>query len=626
MDVVATDRPPQSPNGSDLTVVVASPIDESVNQDTMLPQPGSGVAILSTELGARPKRGVSQPAPPIIVRSGYKLYNIWHSANYWRMKYPRIGFAIFPDRPWTIEDFWDDEDIRIETRDHLQAVLDYTNTDNAISAGLYAQDWSYPKYEQWAKYMEMDDLKSIADPNDPLGIVDKLFVDGELGYYPRTFLWHAAQAMRTTLVLQRAQPAMGTSSASTLAPSKDQLTETTKRSTTTTTQGGEALQAPVSSIQSELPTSKARSKTNRKIFRNRPRRLTTNVGSSLAVPYNAPVAFIPSALSVHKLQRPAVGRRVPSQTMSGPSLPNPKSRPARSNAYSHPYPPGTYSENATRNSSGAYSRMPPTHSPHYNHAATAMVPAGMPPHAAQPFGPGYPPISPSAHFAQPYHPNLAHPGLVPPQHMQPSNTFLPPGYVQQAPHGRGLRGISMGDITNTHYYTNDMPSHNMETRRTDRRASFYNSGSNALFDPYNGARPAFNDHNTGRKSSRGGFIDQGSRPRKHSGLDHRPRNASYGSEWAEPTTTSGGRYYDHRMTRNPREDDPKIISDPIRGCYQTWIGPENNNVNELFVSDLPQNVLSEEVQEMFMREVSIFPVKALVKHNAQGGHPHAFVM
>jgi hypothetical protein len=634
LDVVATNDSPQSPGGSDQTVVV-SQMDHAVNQETMLPQPGSRVAIFSTELGTRPKRGVSEPAPPVIVRSGDRDRNVWHSAHYWREKYRMIGFAIFPGLKWIIEDFWDDEDIHIETCAHLQNVLEFIKQDNAITAGLYARDWAQAKNEQWAEYMRMDNLEGIADPSDPQGIVDRLFVNGEINFWPRAFLWHTTQAMRTTLIPQLAQAAMQTAGAFITAPWNDQPIQT-ERYTAMAAQGEESVHASSLFAQSGVSTSNAARKNNRKIIRNRRRELTTSVEPSLNVSYHPPASFVPSVIPEYQLLRPAGSSRVPSQSMPGPfqeqathvrigiggsTLPTPRGRPARPNAYNNPYPPGAYSENVPR------SGMPLTHSPHFIPAAAVMAQAGIPPHAAQPYAPSYPPISPSAHFAQPYLPNFGHLGMMPTEHIRPLNTSMQPVYVQQVPRGRGPRGTSIGDMTNTHHYNNGVTPQNMDAHRPDRRSGFYNSnGNNSLYDPQNGARPAFNDRNTGRKSSRGGFNDQGGRPRKYSGLDHRPRNASYGSDWAESTITHGARHYDHRMTRGHQELDPDITGDPIRGCHQTWIGPENYNVNELFVSDIPPGVEPAEVQDMFMREVSIFPVQAVVKCHPSGGRPHAFVL
>jgi hypothetical protein len=74
-------------------------------------------------------------------------------------------------------------------------------------------------------------------------------------------------------------------------------------------------------------------------------------------------------------------------------------------------------------------------------------------------------------------------------------------------------------------------------------------------------------------------------------------------------------------------DDPTIINDSQRGCHTKWIGPENYTVNELFVSDLPDNIQEEEVKDMFVREINITPVRvSFGKHQPAAPRQHAFVL
>jgi hypothetical protein len=78
--------------------------------------------------------------------------------------------------------------------------------------------------------------------------------------------------------------------------------------------------------------------------------------------------------------------------------------------------------------------------------------------------------------------------------------------------------------------------------------------------------------------------------------------------------------------RVPMVDDPDIVGDHVRGCHQKWIGPENHTVNELFVSELPEDVQQDEVQSMFAQELNITPVRVTIRHNPFGNRPHAFVL
>jgi hypothetical protein len=182
----------------------------------------------------------------------------------------------------------------------------------------------------------------------------------------------------------------------------------------------------------------------------------------------------------------------------------------------------------------------------------------------------------------------------------------------------------MGDMTNSPYYANHGRPHNMDQRRSDRRNSSYGNGGHGLFDPYDGTNPAFNEHTAGRRPNRGGFMEQPGRPRMSS-INSRPRTGSYENNWAD-TPTNNNRFGDQRPRPIYLTDNPAITGDAVRGCHQSWIGPENRDVNELFVSDFPDDTQHSELHEMFVRVVGITPVKVTVKQNYAGIRPHAFVL
>ena len=78
-------------------------------------------------------------------------------------------------------------------------------------------------------------------------------------------------------------------------------------------------------------------------------------------------------------------------------------------------------------------------------------------------------------------------------------------------------------------------------------------------------------------------------------------------------------------------DIPEMVNDTVRGCGQTWIGPENTTVNEVFVSDLYNDTHQREVVDMFMQDrpggAMVTPSKVAVKPIQSGNLPraHAFV-
>jgi hypothetical protein len=605
------EQPPQSPVQFKQTTVT-SPVDEASKDDSML-EPGLRLALFSTELATRPPRNAPGPpfAPPIARSNPIQV--VVDTAMFWRMnkKLTRASWCIFPDLNWAIEDLWDAEDIHIYTAEHCREVLKFLSHDNLYTAGIYARNWASTNAnrERLVKTIGLGNMGDIYDPTNHLAIVDKVFVNGEVNEYPRQFLWHVAHFMRTMILEKRA---------------KEQLAVQ------------HSIPVAIETSHNESLTTKALRKTNRKMSRSRPQRLTDSVEPSSATtqPISTPFAPPPPPNQLIAPSTALGGERPPSygpsqpgpyhgqqigHIMGGEVIRNPKMR-----QYNHNMPVGVYGENFPQIAQSVYPIRPPSgtvvHSPHFNPAVPAMGQVIMPsPHPMQPYSQGYQLSSPSLHPGQPYHSGLARPGPLP-QH-QAYMPYMPtaPGHVQQVPNDRCLRGASFGDMTNTSYYVNNGIPHNMDSRRISRRNSSYGSGS--LYDPYNGARAAFNDPNAGRKSSRGSFMDQSGRPRKPSAPDNRSRTGSYGNDWTDMPANG------NRFPRAGRMlDDPTIVSDSLRGCHQKWIGSENHDVNELFLSDLPDNVQEYEVVDMFAREINITPVRVTIKKQASAPHAHAFVL
>jgi hypothetical protein len=647
------DAPTELPLQSSDEKTVAPPSNDTTPANTMA-WPGSGRALFSTELGTRPQRDLrGPPFPPVIVR-GDKVAGVVQTALHWRKKFPQICWTVFPQCGWMVEDFWDAEDIHVDTREHLTEVLTFLSRDNLWCASRFAEDWSRANTEQVAKILGVGDLKGSYDPKDHLAIVDKLFVNGETADKPREFLWHVAHIMRTALVevREKQQCEVSTNDPQQLASIEHHHGAPTQSSPTEASL--EKLNiANASSAQPGDPYAKAPRKNNRKKIHVRPKGLTMSTGSSsTTVPTTSAPYVPPSAPSQHGSLPTA--KRVPSHgppppgayhgqpmghimggmqgqvlappNMSIPELRNPKGRPGPGGPYNQPVPPGAYGDNLPRGPSGAYSSRPPSgamsgiRSPHFNPASMVMgQPVMGPQHPMQPYGQGYPQMSPSSYPAHLHHPDLAHLGMMyPPAHMP--GISMPPGYVNQPFHGQRPRGMSISDTTNNQYYSSSIPPHDPTSRRSSRQSGLHSGGNNALYDPYGGSKPAFNDPHAGGKTSRGGgFMEQPGKSRKPSFAGHQPRTASHGNELVEQAPGNGGRY------RNMIED-PSIVNDRVRGCDRTWIGPENQIVNELFVSDLPDDVQPDELRSVFAREININPVKITIKQSPHGYHPHAFVL
>ncbi|KAH4599772.1 hypothetical protein HBI65_045000 [Parastagonospora nodorum] len=623
-DVAATTRIDQSPQPpSSLGSAVVAPIFDDMDDQTLL-QPGTHRALFSTDLGKRAKNGVSTPPPPVIVRSN-KALSVMETVDFWRRKYPHFAWSIFPESGWTVEDLWDAADIHVETRDHCKEVLYLLCKDNAVTAGLFARDWSLKNTEQFVKFMAMHDKVGMSDPQDPLGLVDMLFVNGEFKNWPRKFLWHTTQALRTSVVqyYQPEENATVMAESTPTSPTANGRILEAEMQPTATAKVDEAILQPGLTMEKAPRSSTVRSTAAPFVpsvasvnETQQPFKRASSHGPTQSGPpyHGQPIGHIMNGTSTHQMVSPSMG---------GHALSNPKSRPGRQDAY-FASSSGTCGENLPRMPSGGYALRPPqgtmpAHSPHFNPAAMAMGPEMMPPHPMHAYPQGFPPMSPSAFAVQPYPPGLGHPMAMPPQHTHAQNMSMPPGYGHQGPNHRRPRGTSIGDVTNIPYYSGYAAPHNSDSRRSDRHSSFYGNSNTPLYDPYNGSRPTFNEHSSGRKSSRGGFMDQSGRSRKYSSQDNRPRNGSYGIE--RPDAVS----YNNNHPRGVMLDDPKIVGDALRGCHHGWIGPDNHNVNELFVSELPDGTQPIQVQEMFVREVGVTPMRAVIKVSF-GGRSHAFAL
>jgi len=626
-------HPPTSPAVSDKTVVAAP-------TDTEMGKPGQKRALFSTELGLRPPcAAIPGPPPfPMTVRSA-KVTGILDAARLWRDKFPRLATSIFPGCDWVVEDFWDAKDIQVDGAEHCQDVLEFLMADNVHCAQLFARDWSKKYAEHMATTIGLADLKGIYDPANPEAIVEKIFIHGEITKFSRQFLWHAAHMMRGTMVAMEARQklAKGGSANSAMPPPVDQKPSV----------DGEPLVVDGSTAV------KKRSKSNRKKTHTRSQGLTavsepsprTQTIPISAIPPQAPAQQPPVApqkgrAPSHGLPQPAFNNGLPHNgqpvghamsSLTSPSMHMAPLHVVKGGGQVYGQPPHgmrqlSYGEQFPRGSSGAYLARGPsgsmshTHSPHMNPASLVMgQPPMAPPFAQQPFQPPFPPMSPSAYPAQPYHPAMGPPGVAPlpgmgpPHMMSMPSPSMQPGYMHQGPGDRGPRGMLFGDMTNQAPYSSQMPPNMGAQHRGNRRNSSYGNGPCPLFDPYDGARPAFNEMHVGKKPNRNNYA------RKSSFADQRPRTGSYGYPRAE---FGHGDYY----SMKPRQvDDPNILNDKIYGCGETWIGPGNITVKDLFIGDLTDAHHHRDVTVMFEKMVSITPSNVTIKVGNTGNRYHAFV-
>lgn len=182
---------PSSSAGLDTTVIVMRP-------ETIKPQLNRGKAMFSTSLGTQPQRKLRGLRRTSVIARSDKVQDVVVAAGFWRDKYPYQCFCIFPGGDWKIEDFWDEEDIHLDTDSFCREVLRFIERDNCVRAQQYSQEWAKMYPERLS--ILGGDMTKLYDTQDPLSVVDKIFVNNETQIYPPIFLWHAAHIIRKAML------------------------------------------------------------------------------------------------------------------------------------------------------------------------------------------------------------------------------------------------------------------------------------------------------------------------------------------------------------------------------------------------------------------------------------------
>lgn len=587
--------PPQgedtaAPSATEPTTMETSPkSSKSLDSGTPL----KGQAVFSTQNGAYPPRKLSGPPfPPVIVRSD-KFRGVVDSARHWQKKYVRHTLCIFPDCGWEIEDFWDEVDIHIEGAGHLRDVLGFIARENVYQARLYAGNWSLLHPD-----LVSTDLRPSNEdaPKDSLDIVDRLFKHGETNYAPRKFLEHVVNILQVAMheVPQRQNAIEKVLAARLILEGMPDGFVTTEqldrlasqiKDTEGSSKGDEKLKeghasAPVPSKLVGRPPAKAQ-------VDQRPRLVSRakTVADHIAPPTHATYGTSERSRNItpRGLQQ---------------SLPHPEN-------IIYAAPPGFPS----RSPSGTVANM--SH-PVYNF-----------------FGP--PPI---------LHPSQGPRGLAYPaemlrshQHNMPNIASPPQGYGEPAnviagpyPHIHGEyvpQNMAFGDVAKGGQYLN---GYGMEPwRAANCRGNAQSNG--ALYDPYNGTKPAFNEHNGAKRMPRHNHSDNIGRQRKSSAPDHRPMLHTYGPERPQNSHHHHAGTVPHVHRRGSLAvEDPAIVGDSIAGCGLDWIGPENSTVNELYMVGFPQTCSLKDIFGLLMRTTNIKPADIKLKQSSNGGRPYALVM
>jgi hypothetical protein len=622
-DESATASADQQPTSSTDTNKMAVPLPQDPVRNAKF-RPGARQAYFSTRLGARAPCELGPNRMPVIARSDSGTEAVVQAASHWMTKYKDQCLCILPSQGWVIEDLWDAEDIHMEGRRFCEEMLKYISGASRWAAKKFAEDWAkaHPDRVNFGGDLRLGD---VYDVNDPLPIVDHIFIFKELLSFPRPFLWHVA------FILVSSWYALN----STNHPHFD------------VNLGQQIWDPPgynkTKVVQTAPAAAKDKSKTNRKQSRSRLHKLTTSIEST-AVDDKGPVREPAVPLSVppqpnmrNTSQRvlsqfsQTGGHHIPlrggdmsgsaghymlSPNMHPQTLHNPKgNRNMGSGSYNQP--PG-YVEN--RVISGPYQRQPSgpsMQSPQFLPAAMTM---GGQPVALVP-GPAMMPYA---------GPPMLPPHGYPVQHYPPGQMQTPPmaqAYLHQ-PQGPHTMGIS--DMTNnmqyphnTHYPNNTGVQYADPRAPMPRRTSYQNP--NTLYDPYNGANPNFRKtsgyNGGGKKGGSGNFAAQPGPGRKLSGGRAPYYNAN--AEHAVNMPPNGSRYNDFNYRKGVQVDDINVTGDSVAGCAHTWIGADNATVTELWIGDLPVDACEDEIMQLFQEAVGVSPTAVSVRH-ATTGSCHAF--
>ena len=549
--------------------------------------------------------------------------------------------CIFENCGWTVHDLWDAEDIHIESLAFCQETLKFIGRDNYFRAKKYAMEWSQI-HRQRLSTIE-GEMEGFYDPQDPLDIVNKIFVNNEMRFHPRTFLWHVAHIMRASMVetarrklvaaqsglvqqetpvrVHRALALSGSMARAESLPA--QRTTTDPLAEKGTYASSHLSESDMARSCIEVPTVHIGAKKHADPYtmHRKPCRLPRQsehqqgmmgpMGTGISGSHNPP----------HNTNQQSL------------NMPKNKYRQKGTDIHGRPIHPTGWIENAYRTVSGGMQRHGPGSPPmmpsaHFNtDSMGAGQLIGSPPHMVPPFVPGHPMASPSVPGVLSMHPNLMQHGGVPPHPTTVPAPSTMNHYHRYPSQGQGPSGL-ITDVTNMSYPV-EAPIPNTERRRSSlRHSGQYQSNGGALFDPYDGARPSFSNHaapHSGKKQHHNGFQNQPGRPRKPS-MPIRPEPVQYGFEKAGNTYNHGS--YGYGFIRRHSEDDPEITQDLEKGCHSHWIGPKNETVKEVFIGDLPEDIQAAEIECLFKQRISVIPACVALPAPVGNRHQlrrHAFV-
>ncbi|KAF2737508.1 hypothetical protein EJ04DRAFT_102317 [Polyplosphaeria fusca] len=632
---------------------------------------GPRVAYFSTDFGRRQKRAAAAALPPPIARNGINKDDVVKCAQYWQKKYPELSRSFLPGC-CTIEDLWDDHDIRVEGHRFLEEVLTFLTRENFHWAIAVAKNWPREFQNRCQLIADIPNLDFYNNDNVD-EIVHMVFVNGETNRYPALFLWHCLNIMRTGGYLlpgAQQQPAGNAFEVEqgSEAPSSSEATIVPTANLATGLGQSAASKAPIETAPAhETESSQA---TPAQQFPNtRYQPVPAPPISSLQLPQSTP-SLLNQTVSPFLPLRPPQSHRSGWMSGQGSAVGSPSMHhstagavvggPSRSASGSYgpalPTQPrnfqgGRWLENIP---SGHHPRQPPgppMQSPPYHpgvmpQPVNMMGPmGGMSPYQQHPVPAMHPMTMGQMNIPTIMHPSIGHPPMA----QQPVGYHLPDhmqqGYGQSHfPSGRQeFRSISIGDMTNAPY-----PN---QLQRTDPNATTHRRMSRTdrqpeLFNPYSDnpefaqLPPHFN-----RKGARRNSASNNGRNRRYStGFQNRGPPGSYNQDQSNNGfNQSTGRHGNHPYAAGPSSGpsvqpgpayppmqransqsiqqpqfDPLTINDPELSCGETWIGPKNTGARSLYVIGFARETQSSELSNWFETATGTNNLTVHIKDDVKG--------
>ena len=284
-------------------------------------------------------------------------------------------------------------------------------------------------------------------------------------------------------------------------------------------------------------------------------------------------------------------------------LRNPKNR------FGHPGS-GTYDQPMPGYGMGDNVRMPPGQ-PFRQHSGPVHLqpprhPSNM---SAAPFLTDTisPLTSPSMSHSQMAHPHMMPHGMMPPQPGPFGPPIIDPIYRMYGPHDMGPQGMPFVDMTNG---MQQPIRRGLEHRgAANRRSSMTSNPANKLYNPYKGDRPdqseRFNQMPNAKKGGCNSFSGSYNRGRKFS-------TSRYASNHFE--RDDGSRPYNGYINERPNYGfhgriNETVVKDKEHGCDAQYIGPTNDTVRKVYVTNVPSDVSEKELLAVFQPEVNVSRVE-----------------